>query len=614
MSIQSEIDRIENNIAATYAELEEQGADMPSARNSTNLAATAATTKTVKYIAQTLTAAQKKQARENIGVYAANVKDYGAKGNNSTDDTTAFRNALAANRVVYVPGGKYKISEELVIGYNSQLELAQDAVLYFTNTSGNCITLKSSAFIKGNHATVSVPYGFTGHVINIDTGLTETAAALRTIPPYTHWDPVWKHSVYITDLNIVKPNPNGLHYSSDGVCSGTAVYINTDGNDPLTFLWGIDLSRLRIAGAFTYGVYGEVSNMSGDSGWNHDMRIDGFISGCETGVKMVRVNKVYLSTMIQPQAAVNGTPYAKCGIYLENSKYANLINARVFDWNSEYTTWFEGSENQHLVMIGECKGAILEDWFYYAQPNYDIRSLIYTDTPSNLENLTILQEPFTRWFKPIDHVPYFNDGDFEEKLVLQQELDEIVDAERTANFTNVLPSAIDTDGSVFNGKGFIKSGGRLVLSSGKHVDTPNYGYTGFIPVTAGSVIYTQALKIDTTDGYAGAIIYDANKSRLAASTGLQFATNAVSYNFHYEELEKGFSLEVKKPNSGVYIRFVFKRADIGVNPIVSVGNPITYTQTGRITDGITIKAANVEGLSEILGSYIDDVDALLGGS
>ena len=66
MSIQSEIDRIENNIAATYAELEEQGATMPSARNSTNLAATAATTKTVKYIAQTLTAAEKEQARENI--------------------------------------------------------------------------------------------------------------------------------------------------------------------------------------------------------------------------------------------------------------------------------------------------------------------------------------------------------------------------------------------------------------------------------------------------------------------------------------------------------------------------------------------------------------------
>jgi len=70
MSIQSEIDRIENNIAATYAELEEQGADMPSLLNSDNLAAAAATAKTVKYIPQTLTSAQKTQARSNIGAAA----------------------------------------------------------------------------------------------------------------------------------------------------------------------------------------------------------------------------------------------------------------------------------------------------------------------------------------------------------------------------------------------------------------------------------------------------------------------------------------------------------------------------------------------------------------
>lgn len=70
MSIQSEIERIESNIADTYSELEEQGADMPSVLNSDNLAAAAATTKTVKYIAQTLTSAQKAQARSNIGAAA----------------------------------------------------------------------------------------------------------------------------------------------------------------------------------------------------------------------------------------------------------------------------------------------------------------------------------------------------------------------------------------------------------------------------------------------------------------------------------------------------------------------------------------------------------------
>lgn len=43
MSIQSEINRLKNNVAATYAAMEEQGATMPTQQNSANLAATART-------------------------------------------------------------------------------------------------------------------------------------------------------------------------------------------------------------------------------------------------------------------------------------------------------------------------------------------------------------------------------------------------------------------------------------------------------------------------------------------------------------------------------------------------------------------------------------------
>lgn len=39
-----------------------------------------------------------------------NVKDYGARGDGTTDDTTAFVNAGATGRPVYVPGGTYKIT------------------------------------------------------------------------------------------------------------------------------------------------------------------------------------------------------------------------------------------------------------------------------------------------------------------------------------------------------------------------------------------------------------------------------------------------------------------------------------------------------------------------
>lgn len=67
MSIQTEIDRINGNIADTYDTLSTLGAEMPAQQNSDNLAATAAGVAAVLYTQQTLTEEQQAQARENIG-------------------------------------------------------------------------------------------------------------------------------------------------------------------------------------------------------------------------------------------------------------------------------------------------------------------------------------------------------------------------------------------------------------------------------------------------------------------------------------------------------------------------------------------------------------------
>lgn len=66
MSISSEIDRINANVANTYSALEGAGADMPAQQNTDNLPETVLTIKAVRYDAQTLTDAQKAQARANI--------------------------------------------------------------------------------------------------------------------------------------------------------------------------------------------------------------------------------------------------------------------------------------------------------------------------------------------------------------------------------------------------------------------------------------------------------------------------------------------------------------------------------------------------------------------
>jgi hypothetical protein len=67
MSVQTEMDRINQNIANTYSVLAALGADMPENMNSENLPQTAGTAKAVLYAEQALTDEQKRQARENIG-------------------------------------------------------------------------------------------------------------------------------------------------------------------------------------------------------------------------------------------------------------------------------------------------------------------------------------------------------------------------------------------------------------------------------------------------------------------------------------------------------------------------------------------------------------------
>lgn len=71
----------------------------------------------VGYEEQSITSDQQQQARENIGaerLSVYNVKNYGATGDGSTDDSTAFASAMtAANSagggVVYVPPGTYRV-------------------------------------------------------------------------------------------------------------------------------------------------------------------------------------------------------------------------------------------------------------------------------------------------------------------------------------------------------------------------------------------------------------------------------------------------------------------------------------------------------------------------
>lgn len=536
---------------------------------------------------------------EKIERFGITPQEYGAKGDGTTDDTSAFQSVLAENRCVYVPGGTYKLSGELVIGQNCQLKLAQDVLLEFTQTTGNCISMKASSSIVGGHGAIKVPYEFEGRVINIYAGLDESVVG---VPPFSKWGPMWMAARYITDLHIVKLDYRGVAQSVDGTCSGTAVYLGANTNDSMNFLWAVDLTRLRISGAFSYGIHLDTVS-DGMSGWIHQTKISAFIDGAEVGVYAKDSTLSYLSTMVIPRRALttDGTyvPYAKWGICLENCTDVDLSGARVMDWNATYSLWSEGGINQHLALIGDCSGAILNEHYYYASEKYDIRSLIYTDTPSNLERLTILQEPITRWFKPVDGAPYFSNGDTEERLILKKEFDSCFQTDNVANFENEIYSAINKDGAVFNGIGYAKYGMRWNLATGDLLTDAEsyYGCTGLFPVAAGDTVYVESIGLgDGSDTYPGVILFDSNFNRLVHGDAKQLNDNAIAYYFQYTETDNGFALTVKKPDTVAYMAINYRRSLIGNYPVISVNEPITYSQEGFLADGIKIKAANIKGL------------------
>lgn len=522
---------------------------------------------------------------------AVTPQDYGAKGDGSTDDTAAFQNALAANRVVFVPGGTYKLSGELVVGDNCQMELAQDVVLNFTQTSGNCITMNRSAFLKGNHATIFVPYGFTGHVINVDTSVHTN---IKDVPPFIHWDPQWKTGRYLTDLNICKMDSNGLGRSTSGDSNGTAVYVCADGSATSTFIWGMNFSGLRIAGAFEYGIRA----ISTGVGYNHEMRIEAFMDAVKIGVSLENCSNSYISATVQPRAAADGTTYAEHGIKIVSSKNTDLTGSRVWDWNEKTSKWETGSIYQHIALYGACAGTILNDFNYHSLPSFvhDIREIIYTDTVSNFDSLIILQEPFTRWFKPVDNEPYFNNGSDNERLLLKKEQDALFQTDYIPAFTDQLAKATDGKGAIFNEIGYKKGYGWEI--DGVNLYKSQYlTCTGFIPVKNNSVVNVKGMSFTVGTDYCRIILFDADFNKLMhVNRGLLLEGN--NYFAAYTETEDGFTMIPRGRNEIAYVTITVDTSTVGTNPVIAVDEEIAYTQVGTLSSGIKVNEKNLFGMDE----------------
>lgn len=140
---------------------------------------------------------------------------------------------------------------------------------------------------------------------------------------------------------------------------------------------------------------------------------------------------------------------------------------------------------------------------------------------------------------------------------------EIGTAKIGSSYINQITISTDTDGSVYNGKGWIEN--KRINSSGAVSDVGSYGYTGvtgFIPIADGDIIRTSANIVDPNGSTQQSIgFYDADKN-LIARHQYRNATNKFDYDLFVINNDKSITfkhdnayLDLAKP--AAYVRFCF---------------------------------------------------------
>ena len=566
-------------------------------------------------------------------------------------------------RELYFPAGNYPFDDTITISENCGIELSQDTVLHFLQTDKNCIEMDRSASLDGHHGLIKVNQDFGAVVISIDTSLDKVA---HTVPPYYKADPMWKSARIIKDTHIVKMHSSGFcapcntenqsYVTEEGKAEmaeqigGIGLQMKTiySGED----IWTANISGVRIAGAFTYGInieniddtesgYGNSYNPA----WNHDLRLEATILSAETGIRVFNCNTAHLNLTIEPGKSVDiynndytevvgaGVPYSKNGIVLEHCTNIDLGSTIVWDWDVDKTLYDpnteEGRKNRHLAIYGECPGLILSDMLYSAKGAtiLDVRQLIYTDTPKNLKTMSILQESVMRWFSPAKEdildsdgqiigekiVPNFNITDEEVyKLITEEDLAKIVEEnQQTPTFKNYA-------------KDNCLVGQRLSGTTGELDDSAGYDEyyltIDFIPFTQDTALYFENfyVPINTVETSSCVMIfYDADKNPIYEGDhilGQSFEWKAGDdsrwyLNLDYEALTdniwslKTLSLPSSKKDTSVWPQVAYTRIcsakSVNKNPetIIVADSAIEYTVTGKLAEGITISQDQIRDLN-----------------
>lgn len=469
MSISSEIDRINANVANTYSALEGAGADMPAQQNTDNLPETVLTIKAVRYDEQNLTDAQKAQARANIGIIGdETLPDYwvSALENGAEEINTALCNA-----------GRNK-----------------SAFLFYTDSHWNANYKRSPMLLKYLYEHTGMTKTFFGGDIVVTEGtdydtmkyLWEWREMIKNLP--NHHSVVGNHDDGNTTNNLFteqyvygflfapEETPdmvmgNGMYYYIDNAPEKTR-YIFLD-----TAYKGMDVKQTEFLNQ---------ALLNTAEGWHivvvaHVWYVPDY---SQTGVKPMPLKGLHADAskvvaILDDYNSRNGV-FADCGAWVEFCIGGHIH----YDYNDTTTTGIpiilvESDSHDTRGTYSKAQGTTGESAVSGIIADYDNRKI---------------------------YVVRIGRGESRDITVTSN----------IVSYTNQIPISTDASGAIYNGVGY-KDGVRLGSDGADRTGAPTDA-TGFIPCTTADTLYFKNCQIYTyptksgTSTYQELACYDSNKA------------------------------------------------------------------------------------------------------
>jgi polygalacturonase len=299
------------------------------------------------------------------------VKDFGAKGDGTTDDTTSIQNAInyaaPLGKTVFIPAGVYSITALTLPQQNGGIDIVGEArcdsaslstgaykgsVLISTQATGNIISADGGSGSNNKGIRISnlaLKVSTSGYAISIVNSAEQTTLADLTI------------------LNINATGGNGINLDTCFVgCLISNCLVQGVYNQPINGTFGVKVSSSVIAGGYLF------ENSTFDF-WGTGLDIGGNIY--QMTVLNVGMEVCYLGTNIHNGANVqlNNCHYEGNkinGIYVASSFVVQINECSFYADGTVPTTGFV---NAGIYIVGESainsNNVVVENCFFFGVPS-----------------------------------------------------------------------------------------------------------------------------------------------------------------------------------------------------------------------------------------------------